>query len=267
LNITDPDDIASAGQQLGSRGENNEVESSMQQGQMWDLEMMDLTNGTLSLIGGWKFDSGIVATISASASRRDDQNLGGGGPQNWDSGDIFLAINGPEPWSVAGSGNTNYWGYHFVIDVQWLDNGSPGTYTVYQLDANSTIYQTVDFGAAGNIPRSDPWRYAGGGTSIYSGTWNMASNVPDQGSEASAWDVGQGPDNQRYSVGFDLTQWLVLQPGETLYAHFTMECGNDVLRGHYDETEGGQLTPEPGTFALLGLVLAGLGIRSKLAKK
>jgi hypothetical protein len=106
--------------------------------------------------------------------------------------------------------------------------------------------------AVDGVPGSNPWRYGSGGTAIGGvGTVDFSGPL-DQATFAATLGAGPGeytPVGGTHYImsGFDLS-WLysTLGSGDFIYAHYTMECGNDLLTGYIP-------VPLPGA-ALLGLL-------------
>jgi hypothetical protein len=239
--------------------EDEEVQSGMQTGQEWDLEGMFLEGNTLSLVGGWNFESGEAA--GAWSSYVGDY---------WDSGDIFISVGATPPKygsTALGSGNEttmSWYGYDYVLDVDW---GS-GTYVVYTTGGSEV--ELVFFDGTAPAPGADnteanPWRYDDGGTQL--GGTQLYTTGGTLGTDAGF--LG-GTHNQ---VNFDLS-WLAAALGGTddydLWFHFTQECGNDNLMGNAGSYNlvAPPPVPEPASIGLLGLGLVGLvtaRIRTKRA--
>lgn len=233
--------------------EDNEVEPGAATGQEWDLEGMYFDYGThvLTLVGGYDFENGLVFA---------------GNGRLYAGGDIFLAVNpllGSGPGQIEAP-NNNGSDYDYVIALGYTDTNADGigdmadgTYQVYDISG-----LTVGAGllAVDGVSGSNPWRYdvaSGLGTAVpgASGTVNF-SGALDQATFAAALGAGPGeytpvgtPANSTHYImtGFDLT-WLysTLGVGDFIYAHYTMECGNDLLTGYIP-------VPLPGA-AFLGLL-------------
>lgn len=218
--------------------EDQEVAVGAVSGQQWDLEGMyfDSDNRVLTLAGGYDFQNGVTHTNGVT----------------YDGGDIFLAVNpvlaaypaGVEPSNPPGAG------FDYVIDI----NYAAGTYQVYGIAG-----LTVGNGLIGvtDINSSNPWLYdaaSGLGTDLGIGGTVSFSGALDQATFAANLGAGPGeytPVGGTHYImsGFDLT-WLLnlLVPGVDgfIYAHYTYECGNDVLTGYIP-------VPLPGA-AFLGLL-------------
>jgi hypothetical protein len=228
--------------------EDNETEPGTIHSQVWDLEGMYLNGKTLSLVGGYNFQTGVIVS---------GRNSG----QPYTSGDIFIDTNGN---AVFGSGNstntgspiTNTYNYEYVIHLDVAGN----TYKVYNLTNNSRVQETTDIG------NSSPWIYLGDtpasggqpvfGSSIASGTFQFGTLGT---SDVSTYGLlGEGSDNTHYYItGFDLS---FLPEGSIDTFHYTMQCGNDDLMGRASVPDGG------ATLVLLGSALLALvGIRRRLS--
>jgi hypothetical protein len=233
----------------GYAGENQEIEPGMLGAQVWDLEGMFVSdaNQTLTLVGGWDFISGLL---------HDGDQL--------DSGDIFLARDvEPTNWRDIDDGETTNGSYQYILDVDW----AAGNFDVVTI-GNTTTFDSVTEG--GNIPESDPWRMnsIGNGTP---GAQNLAFTLYSSaaGELNSAFDLNihELGNQVRYAVQFDLGAAGLWFLNSFTYAHFTYECGNDLLHGQWVTNEGGSLAPEPATFGLLGLAIGAVGLRRKLMRK
>lgn len=221
--------------------------------QQWDLEGMFLSGQTLTMVGGYDFQNGVLWTDG----------------RRYKSGDIFIDIDGDAKYGQAdngGSGATHYgsgphaatmansFGWDYVLDL----NFTTMTYNVISLTSQSLVTRVMD------VASSNPWTYHSGGSALTgyqnqsmtytAGLTNADTGFQGDSTNATGWSTGS---NQHYALAVDLS----FLAGSDAVFHYTMECGNDNLMGqaHVPDTAA--------TSILLGLGLIALaGVRRKLTK-
>ncbi len=238
VTIADPHRDKSFGTQ---HGEDNEVEDNAVANQSWDLESFkfDSENSRLKITAGFNFETG----------------QGYNGTKLWDPvhpmGDIFLYIGKP-PYTVPSDidhdgpwGGSLDWTYAISFVRDSNDNIEViGNSVQYVITAKTGTATVETPGGAGLLNKGLPWLADNPTGEVRTATYS-APDVPQTASNYGSWV------NEISNI--DLSSILASIAGETVYAHTTMQCGNDVMWGQF------QPVPDGGTtLVLLGSGLVGL---------
>lgn len=219
--------------------EDNETEPGTVHSQDWDMEayVLDATTMTLSIVGGYDMINGF---------------------QGFAPGDLFIKIGGGSPDddpTAPNSGNepNSTYGYSYVVDLT-----SPAGYNVLSL-SGSSLLQTVEY----DYLLSNPWRYLSGGTDYVNTAISYTPNA-SAGQLAAIGAAGlQGGAHNILTVDLSFIVGQVA-PGESVWLSYTMECGNDSLKGRIAP---GGFTQVPDSGASVLLIGLGLGALSAFGLK
>ncbi len=253
ITIADNDPTANGfgGGPLGVGGEDNETEGGTISSQVWDMEAFVINSSnphTLYIVSGYNLQAGESGSGGSVVSGK------------LTPGDLFIKIGGAPGFgpTAPNSGNTtNIYGYNYVVDLTQPVGATGANAAVYSVDANS-VFNTVIYDQFG----ANPWRYSSGGTSAGNYGISYQSGLTDSAVNSLLGISVTGGLHNVLSV--DLS-FLSVANGTDVYFSYTMECGNDSLKGKY--SGGFDRVPDRGTSALLiGLGLAAMafvGIKSR----
>jgi len=232
-----------SGGNLGVADEDNETEVGTVNSQMWDLEAFSIVGHTLYMVGGWNFSTGDT----------------GSGATGYKPGDLFIKVGGTAPSgdpTTRGYGTTpnSTYGYSYAVIL----NNLAASASVQTLDGNSTLNTVVydDFVA-------NPWTFASDETGTGSTPITYTTGQTDAQMLANYGLTLYGGLHNVVTV--DLSFLGTVAANTPVWFSYTMECGNDSLKGQY---VGGFRTPDGGaTLMLLGLGLSALGVVSRKVRK
>ena len=244
VNITIADFNPGAGFGTGPTGigaEDQETEPGTIGTQAWDMEAFVVNGSTLYIVGGYNMRAG---------------EAGGGGsvvPGYLTPGDLFIKVGGSQPGfnpSNQGAGDVNNAGYQYsyAIDLTQPVGATGATAQVYSLNSSS-IFNTVVYDQFG----ANPWKYSSGGTAISSRVITYTSGLADGAAALVNLGLGGLLGGSHNILSIDLG-FLNVAANTPVYFSYTMECGNDSLKGSYS----GGFDKVPDSSASLGLIAVGL---------
>lgn len=221
--------------------------------QIWDLEGYSMSGNTLSIVGGYDFAVG---------------------QPNGTPGTLFIKVGGTAPGfnpTVNGTGQVpNTYGYIYAVDLM---SGS-----VYSINP-STMLQSVIFDTFG----SNPWKLDTTGltptaVAAHSYTTGLSAAAVAaltgestfqylKGDTGADGGLGWGSGNVSHNVvQLNLGFLGAVSPSDDIFFSYTMECGNDSLKGIYGD--GFFQVPDGGaTLMLLGMGMSGLFIAGRRMRK
>ena len=229
---------------FGTAHEDNETESGTISGQQWDMEAFVVNGTQLSIVAGFDLLNGVQS-----------HNIG--------PGDLFIKVGGSAPAfnpTNQGAGNVtnSLYSYTYAIDLspatRFTNSSFGSSAQVYGLSSTTVLNTTIydQFG-------SNPWKYdntlnttLGFGTGITYQT-GLANNA------AALTALGLSLQGGYHNLLTIDLSFLSVPANTNVYFSYTMECGNDSLKGRY--SGGFDQVPDSGTSALLmGLGLSALAI-------
>ena len=242
ITVADNDPVATtfAPGQGGQGGEDNETEHGTTPGQVWDLEAMVVNGSTLYLVGGFNFLAG----------------EGGYKP-----GDLFIKVGGTnpgfQPLSAPGTVDNSVYGYSYVVDLT-QPVGATGSFATVNSLSSGSLFDSVAFDDRG----ANPWRYNSGGTNVANQGIGYVAGLADGDPILGFLGVGGLTGGWHNILAIDLS-FLSVAAGNTVYFSYTMECGNDSLKGEY----GGGFDRVPDGGASVFLISLGLGAMALVGLK
>jgi hypothetical protein len=218
---------------FGIAGEDNETEPGTIAGQQWDMEAFVLTGRTLSIVGGFDMLNGVPA-----------HNVG--------AGDLFIKVGGTapgsNPWTNTGNVRNSLYNYTYAVDLTMPSkHGNPSfgpTAQVFSLNSNTWLntVQNDNLGA-------NPWKYANSLNTNPSVATPIAYTTGLASSHSRLTSLGLNLHGSYHNIlTVDLSFLGPLAPGTKVYFSYTMECGNDSIKGVWNV---------PDTFSSTLLILAG----------
>lgn len=233
---------------VGFGQEDQETEPGTISNQLWDMEAFVVDNEALKLyiVGGYNMQNGEAGSGGVVSGRLLP-------------GDLFIKVGGTQPLpnpttnTPATVVNSTYGnnGYTYAID---LSLPLPGTGTFgsttnrYNLNANSVL-DTVIYDSFG----ANPWKFNSGATSTSTVGISYTTGLLNGAAQLNALNLGGllgaavGSGRVHNIMEVDLSFLAGVQ--DDVYFSYTMECGNDSLKGLY--SGGFDSVPDGATSILL----------------
>jgi hypothetical protein len=171
--------------------------------------------------------------------------------RNYYAGDLALSFDG----DITGAGGSGYeYAADFGLFTRDYHDNDKVSYEQYKHNNHYHDTGIDDEGLYGGVTWRNDLLYASAAPFAMddSTTGKIANALVD-----NSW--GLGGNSYYRKVSFDTTKISETSGGGdyVVHAHWTMNCGNDEIDGHFHHP-GGKPIPEPTTIALLGIGLAGL---------
>ena len=210
--------------------------------------------------------------MNVSPANEDGQVGPGGGGQAFDAEYLYFKQSGNTLSIGLQAGFNLITGYvytspqplhYYAGDLALSFDGSTSTYE-YGIDFGllTKDYQLdkVDMGSGTGIDPAGFYSVSQWNTDVYSGHAIANPFAIDGGSLVSNLSLNAAGSGTPAGSPSGCSYWrtsLGLTTDSTLHAHWTMNCGNDFIRG--STTLTGVPVPEPSAFALMMLSLMGMG--------
>lgn len=232
---------------VGIGEEDEETEPGTTQGQAWDLEAFVVSGNKVFIVGGYNM------TLGAS---------GGGGSVVGGMlvpGDLFIKVGGSDPGFAPntltpGTVNNSVYGYTNVVDLTQSVGVPSGISSATAFTVGSgSLFDTVVYDQFG----ANPWRY----NSLSTGSISTGIVYTPNASATELSNLGVSTLVGTYHnvLEVDLSFLGYVVAGTNVWFSYTMECGNDSMKGRY--SGGFDQVPDATASALLiGLGLAGLSV-------
>ena len=228
---------------FGAAGEDNETEPGTVASQVWDMEAFVISGTTLYIVGGYNMQAGQAATGGSVV------------PGMLVPGDLFIKVGGTQPTfnptSGSGTVSNSVYNYSYAVDLTQPVGATLPSAQVFSLNSSSLLDTVIydQFGA-------NPWRYNSGGTSTAWAGMTYTSGLSNLATQALTGVSLQGGSHNVLAIDLGFLGSIPL--GTDVWFSYTMECGNDSLKGKY--AGGFYRTPDSAASVLLiGLGLAAMG--------
>jgi hypothetical protein len=220
----------------GDAVEDNETEPGTIATQDWDMEAFVISGKTLYIVGGFNMQAG---------------------KDGIKPGDLFIKVGGSKPTYLPTSGSgtvsNSIYDYGFAVDLTQPVGATNPAASAYSLNGSSVLDTVIydQFGA-------NPWRYNSGGQLVANTGISYSSGLTTAqvNTLTGVSPVGAGFSHNVLAV--DLSFLGTIASGTDVWFSYTMECGNDSLKGQY--SGGFYRTPDSvASVLLIGLGLAAMG--------
>lgn len=205
-------------------------------GQQWDMEGFILDGNKLYIVAGYDLLNG----------------QSGGRP-----GDLFIKVGGAEPTgnptTAAANVSNSLYNYSYAVDLSLNNSYTGGSYTnvssfglaatVYDLNTTTSVHTTLN-----DQFRSNPWKFVNDANNNVDTSFSTGIKYNGRADQANPFGENFGGTFHNV-LEIDLSFLGTIAAGTNVWFSYTMECGNDSLKGQ--TTAGFRQVPDAGMSALL----------------